>query len=122
MNKRLLRDRFRGCLVGGAAGDALGYPVEFQHETEIRSRYGAFGITGYELFKGFDKALVTDDTQMTLFTAEGILRANVRGIERGVCDPVSVMRSAYYRWLKTQGGRIPEVVSEEAFTTCSIPP
>ena len=41
MNKRTLRDRFRGCLVGGAAGDALGYPVEFQHEEEIRSRYGA---------------------------------------------------------------------------------
>ena len=34
------QDRFRGCLIGGAAGDALGYAVEFKGEQEIFSRYG----------------------------------------------------------------------------------
>lgn len=121
MNKRLLRDRFRGCLVGGAAGDALGYPVEFQHETEIRSRYGAFGITGYDLFKGFDKALVTDDTQMALFTAGGLLRCAALRQSGEPLPEQECIRRAYLDWLftqqnefaphpfrKVQGGDLPE--------------
>lgn len=28
-------DKYRGCLIGGAAGDALGYSVEFKREDEI---------------------------------------------------------------------------------------
>ena len=32
MDAEALRDRIRGCLIGGAAGDALGYPVEFLPE------------------------------------------------------------------------------------------
>lgn len=42
-------DKYRGCLVGGAAGDALGYPVEFLTAQAILARYGQEGITGYEL-------------------------------------------------------------------------
>ena len=42
-------DKYRGCLVGGAVGDALGYAVEFWGEGRIFSRYGMRGITGYEL-------------------------------------------------------------------------
>lgn len=45
----ILRDRCRGSLVGGAAGDALGYPVEFDRYDSILARYGARGITGYDL-------------------------------------------------------------------------
>ena len=41
------RDRFRGCLIGGAAGDALGYAVEFLREGQIFRRYGERGITEY---------------------------------------------------------------------------
>ena len=33
-------DRYRGCLIGGAAGDALGYPVEFMSLDEIIRKYG----------------------------------------------------------------------------------
>ena len=39
-------DRFRGCLLGGAVGDALGAPVEFMTLAQIRERFGAEGITG----------------------------------------------------------------------------
>ena len=65
------RDKIRGCLIGGAAGDALGYAVEFKGEQEIFSRYGKQGITEYELEDG--KAEISDDTPMTLFTATGLL-------------------------------------------------
>ena len=64
-------DRYRGCLLGGAAGDALGYPVEFLSLADIRERYGPAGITSYALQHGV--AQISDDTQMTLFTANGLL-------------------------------------------------
>ena len=92
----------RGCLIGGAVGDALGAPVEFLDRNEILQSYGPDGVTGYVEF-GNGTGAITDDTQMTLFTAEGMLRAIVRLNGRGICDPVGVVNSAYLRWLKTQG-------------------
>ena len=92
----------RGCLLGGGAGDALGSPVEFMSECAIRRKYGAEGVTDYVEF-GDGTGAITDDTQMTLFTAEGLLRAAVRAKEKGICAPEEVMRYAYLRWLKTQG-------------------
>ena len=38
-------DKYRGSLVGGAVGDALGYAVEFCSERQIFSEYGENGIT-----------------------------------------------------------------------------
>jgi ADP-ribosylglycohydrolase len=59
-------------------------------------------VTGYVEYAG-GKGRITDDTQMALFTAEGILRAQVRGAERGICHGASVVKGAYQRWLTTQG-------------------
>lgn len=98
------QDFFRGCLLGGAIGDALGWPVEFKLNKEIRSEYGKDGIQDL-MNSDNGKAEITDDTQMTLFTAEGILRAEARGIEKGICDPKSEVHFAYLRWLHTQGYR-----------------
>ena len=70
------RDRFRGCLCGGSVGDALGYPVEFLEDSEIFLRYGEHGITEYALNPD-GVAEVSDDTQMTLFTANALLAASV---------------------------------------------
>lgn len=95
-------DAVRGCLLGGAVGDALGAPVEFMSRESILDEYGPQGVEEYVEFIDGTGA-ITDDTQMTLFTAEGILRACVRGHERGICHPQSVVRYAYLRWLKTQG-------------------
>ena len=39
------RDRIRGAMIGCAAGDALGYPVEVLSEATIIERYGLRGIT-----------------------------------------------------------------------------
>ena len=72
-NKETLTDKYVGCLIGGAAGDALGYPVEFFDGDDIRARYGKNGITEYKKKNGV--AIVSDDTQMTLFTAEGLLES-----------------------------------------------
>jgi len=97
MSTERYRSRVRGCLIGGAVGDALGYPVEFLSLREIRARYGPDGITDLV----GDPAPITDDTQMTLFTVEGLIRASVRG-DRGICHPPSVVHRAYLRWLDTQ--------------------
>ena len=94
-------DRFRGCLIGGAAGDALGYAVEFLKEGQIFSRYGEKGITEYALSHG--KALISDDTQMTLFTATGLLGGTTRGMLRGIMgDYHDYLRYHYKDWLQTQ--------------------
>lgn len=64
-----VRDRFQGCLLGGAVGDALGGAVELLDREYIVKKYGEPGIRDYaECYGG--KGLITDDTQMTLYTAE----------------------------------------------------
>ena len=83
--------RLYGCLYGGAVGDALGAPVEFMSLAEIRARFGPSGLTEYvEQPPAF-----TDDTQMTLWTAEGFLRAHNRWLERGIVSVSSVVANAY---------------------------
>lgn len=98
------RSRFRGCLLGGAAGDALGAPVEFMTRAGILERFGAGGITDYAPAYG-GIGTITDDTQMTLFTGEGLLRAWVRGTGKDITSYSSVVARAYLRWLHTQGIR-----------------
>ncbi|WP_236567156.1 ADP-ribosylglycohydrolase family protein [Nocardia sp. CY41] len=90
-------DRVRGALLGGAVGDALGRPLEFLRLEQIRKRYGANGVTDFlpSRPKGAPRQ-ITDDTQMTLFTAEGLLRSAPG------TDPVPALRRAYLRWWHTQ--------------------
>lgn len=96
-------DKIRGSLIGGAIGDALGYPIEFYSENEIFTRYGESGIQEYELDRRSGKALISDDTQMTLFTANGLLFANTRGAMRGIGGPLSCyIAKSYQDWLCTQ--------------------
>jgi ADP-ribosylglycohydrolase len=96
-----LADRYRGCLLGGAVGDALGGGVEFLSLEEIRRRHGPAGVTGYVPAYG-QVGAITDDTQMTLFTAEGLLRD--RRLPTSERDPVAAIWRAYRRWLSTQAG------------------
>ena len=95
-------NRYLGCMLGGAVGDALGAPVEFMKLHEIRAKYGKSGIEDYDEAYGRIGA-ITDDTQMALFTAEGLLRAYARGSERGIWHPPSIVYHAYVQWLNTQG-------------------
>jgi ADP-ribosyl-[dinitrogen reductase] hydrolase len=102
------RDRahFAGCLLGGAVGDALGAPVEFLSLAEIRSRFGPEGIGDFAPAYGLLGA-ITDDTQMSLFTAEALLRALHRIEERGIASVAGMAHRSYLRWLLTQGERPP---------------
>ncbi|MEV4433412.1 ADP-ribosylglycohydrolase family protein [Streptomyces sp. NPDC049585] len=101
-----LRARIRGCLLGGAVGDALGNPVEFLSLDRIRSSFGPRGITGPVPAGNGVVAYVTDDTQMTLFTAEGLIRARAQAQSKGISGiggaETALVRNAYLRWLETQ--------------------
>ncbi|MBQ7567483.1 ADP-ribosylglycohydrolase family protein, partial [bacterium] len=100
-----LLDKFRGCLVGGACGDALGYAVEFLKYNNILHKYGPKGITAYDLSDPSGKALISDDTQMTLFTAAALL--DERAIEALSGDDekswIGCVWDYYRAWLSTQG-------------------
>lgn len=97
-----LLDRIRGCLLGGAVGDAIGAAVEFSSWDEIRAAHGDAGVTGMEPVYG-RRGAITDDTQMTMFTAEGMIRAAVRLHHKGITTVTGVVWHAYQRWLVTQG-------------------
>lgn len=97
-------DRFLGCLVGGALGDALGYPIEFLTMNEICRMYGSSGIKAPRIYKYTDTAHISDDTQMTLFTANGILLAHNEGLELS-----DALWLAYQRWYYTQMRRVEDM-------------
>ncbi len=99
-------DKYRGCLIGGAVGDALGYAVEFDSAEQIFAKYGSNGITEYELDNGV--AVISDDTQMTLFTVSGILIGVTRGKMRGIMGPIHTYVDYTYKdWYHTQTERFP---------------
>lgn len=93
-------------MLGGAAGDALGYAVEFLDDATIFSHYGEKGITEYTLRNGV--AEISDDTQITLFTATGLLCATTRGMTRGIMGTYpSYINFSYKDWYRTQTERYP---------------
>lgn len=112
--RQLHEDRFSGCLLGGAIGDALGWPVEFMSLDDIRKKYGQDGIRDLVDAPG-GLGAITDDTQMTLFTAEGLLREFAESRSRGTVPDYTVgLYRAYLRWLHTQG----EVSRDPQFRAC----
>lgn len=101
-----MEDIYRGCLLGGAVGDALGAPVEFMSRDQITRKFGPAGIQEY--VPAFGKlGAITDDTQMTLFTAEGVMRGWLRGNLKGICHMPGVIARSYQRWYHTQGHHHP---------------
>lgn len=94
-------NRFKGCMLGGAAGDALGFPVELMNRNKIVEIFGKLGITDFYIKSGDKKAKISDDTQMTLFTAEGLLW----GTQSGAVHASYIFYS-YQRWLFTQTGKL----------------
>lgn len=101
MKKREI-EYFQGCLIGGAIGDALGWPIEFMKLNEIKRKFAENGLIDLILCED-GKAQITDDTQMSMFTAEGLLRAESRLTNKGICHAPVVIYFAYQRWLLTQG-------------------
>lgn len=92
-----LKEKVLGCIVGGAIGDALGYPIEFNNYRDVVGHFGVDGVTDYVYGKG----LISDDTQMTLFTIDGLIKngdSKGRHREKKVHD----IYQSYLDWLVTQ--------------------
>lgn len=104
-------DHFYGCLAGGAIGDALGAPIEFMSYDKILGQYGEKGLENLLFSHNTSYALITDDTQMTLFTAEGLIRSATRAhrkqMQRTGAETTTAVFRAYLRWLYTQGLKTP---------------
>ncbi len=94
-------DKYKGCLIAGAIGDALGYPIEFLNEKKIFSSYGEKGLTEFDTVNGI--AQISDDTQMSMFTANGLLvAATISKIKREKPKYVKCITDSYKDWLITQ--------------------
>lgn len=118
--RNALLDKFKGCLVGGAVGDALGYAVEFVDAEFIFNKYGEYGITEYSLMNGI--APISDDTQMTLFTANGLLAARKAGVKRAkVNDYLPHIYHSYREWVAMQVEDYPLSCFENPSQLSAIP-
>jgi ADP-ribosylglycohydrolase len=96
INKNTKLNKIKGSLFAGAIGDAIGYKIEFFDWNKIKLCYGEKGIQELPLIK--DTAIISDDTQMTLFTCEGMLYAKEKD-----SDLIWTIHQAYLNWLKSQG-------------------
>ena len=86
MSEITARDRFRGCLLGLAAGDALGTTLEFKKPCTFEPIDDMIGGGPF----GLNPGQWTDDTSMALCLAESL-------IEMDGFDPMDQMRR-YVRW------------------------
>ncbi len=104
MTENKLKNKLKGTLYGGAAGDALGYPVEFLDESSIFKKYGERGITDIPLTetKLGCAAIISDDTQMTLFTLDGMISAMEKHGAPDISEYIDCIYESYLSWLKTQ--------------------
>ncbi len=92
--------RVHGSLLGGALGDSLGYAVEFESLATIRARYGSAGLTSFGQLEAGSH--FSDDTQMTLYTVDGLVEALEWANDGVAADEIACLWLAYLRWLATQ--------------------
>lgn len=92
--------RVYGSLLGGALGDSLGYEVEFDSLAAIRARFGPHGLTSFTQLDGGSH--FSDDTQMTLYTVDGLVEALEWANDGVAADEIACLWLAYLRWLGTQ--------------------
>lgn len=85
-----MEDRIRGALYGVAVGDALGAPLEFMSEESIRRHHGRVRDMIGGGWLNVAPGEVTDDTQMSLAVAGGI----VENPE----DPIEAIGERFVAW------------------------
>ncbi|MDR2458032.1 MAG: ADP-ribosylglycohydrolase family protein [Clostridiales Family XIII bacterium] len=82
MNK-LDKEHFRGCLLGGSIADAKGF-------SEVQDRVN----------------LVSDNTQLTSFTLDGLVWADEKAVKRGIYAYIPCLFYSYQKWYYTQTGSL----------------
>lgn len=93
-----------GCLIGGAVGDALGAPVETMSLRRIRDEYGYLGVTDEA-----DQLRISEETQLTAFTVEALIRGSVRARAKGIGGAtLGLLQQGMLVWLRGQVGELPE--------------
>lgn len=91
------RNIYRGCLLGLAIGDAMGYPVDTKTWPQIQEDYGPYGLMGYDLCNGY--AEVSSHTQIAAFSCNGLLLGQTRGQVFGKMAPfVRYVHLAQQEW------------------------
>ena len=80
---RIDKDHFRGCLLGGATGDAKGYGV-----------------------KEGNKDLISDNTQLSSFSVDAMVWADTQAKRKGVYAYTNCLFYSYQKWYYTQTGRL----------------
>lgn len=100
------QSKFRGCLLGLAAGDAMGYTVDTKTLDEICRDYGPAGLLGYDLVNGY--ADISSHTQLAAFVCNGLLAGLTRGQLQGHMAPfVRYISAAAKEWAHCQQTRKP---------------
>ncbi|MBE6921919.1 MAG: ADP-ribosylglycohydrolase family protein [Ruminococcaceae bacterium] len=95
------RSAYRGCLLGLAVGDAMGYTVNSHTLAEIREDYGPNGLQGYDPVNGY--ADVTSYTQLAAFTANGLLYGLTVGRSKGTMSPfINYIARSHWEWASSQ--------------------
>ena len=109
---------YRGCLLGLAVGDAMGYAVDGKSYDQICADYGPNGLLGYDLVNGY--ADVTSHTQIAAFIANSLLLGTTRGQLLGKMAPfVRYGELALREWANIQHSRrLPE---RPMFWVCRVP-
>ena len=79
------RSAYRGCLLGLAVGDAMGYTIDTKSWAEIQEDYGPYGLMGYDLRNGY--AEISSHTQIAAFSCNGLLLGLTRGQVFGKMAP-----------------------------------
>ncbi|MFJ8933420.1 MULTISPECIES: ADP-ribosylglycohydrolase family protein [unclassified Streptomyces] len=105
------RSRVRGTLLGGALGDTLGAPLDGLTLDGIHAEHGDEGLKQLVPVYGRTGA-ITAATQLTLFTVDGLIRAQVRR-DTGAWHPPTDVHRAYLRWLATQRDWGPDLRRKE---------
>ena len=106
------RSAWRGCLLGLAVGDAMGYTVNSHTLEEIREDYGPNGLQGYDPVNGY--ADVTSYTQLAAFTANGLLYGLTMGRSKGTMSPfINYIARSHWEWACSQ-----QMMDRPARTVC----
>ncbi|WP_446225965.1 ADP-ribosylglycohydrolase family protein [Nocardia sp. IBHARD005] len=99
----LWAQRVHGCLLGGAIGDAIGAPVETRSLLQIRAEHGPAGVIDA------DPLRISEETQLTAFTVEALIRGSVRARAKGIGGAtMGLLQQGLLVWLRGQVADLPD--------------